>query len=232
MDKPLIYNKWPAENESILQLYSLATPNGIKVGVALEEMGIEYEPHTINIMQDDQHTEEFKSLNPNGKIPAIIDPNGPDGKIVSMMESGAILIYLATKTGKFLPTDPIENSECIQWIFFQVGHIGPMFGQFGHFFKFAVDTCKDPYPIERYATETKRLLGVLNDRLSDRDYIMGSDYTIADMAIFPWVSTLDTFYQAGEMLGYADFTSVVAWVNRCLARPAVIKGRTVCSISR
>jgi GST-like protein len=231
MDKPLIFNRWPAQNENILQLYSLATPNGIKVGVALEEMEIEYESHIVNILQGDQHTEEFKSLNPNSKIPAIIDPNGPDGKMVKMMESGAILIYLAKKSGRFLPSDPIEQNECIQWLFFQVGHIGPMFGQFGHFYKFAVDSCKDPYPLERYTTETKRLLGVLEQRLNDRDYIMGADYTVADMAIFPWVETLNGFYQAGDVLGYADYKNIVRWISRCGARPAVEKGRNVCSIS-
>jgi GSH-dependent disulfide-bond oxidoreductase len=231
MDKPLIYNKWPAQNEDILQLYSLATPNGIKVGVALEEMGIEYEPHTINILQGDQHTDEFKSLNPNAKIPAIIDPNGPDGKMVSMMESCAILLYLAKKSNRFLPSDPLEQNECIQWLFFQVGHIGPMFGQFGHFYKFAGDNCKDPYPLERYKTETIRLLDILEQRLSDRDFIMGANYTIADIAIFPWVETLNGFYQAGEAIGYANFKNVVTWISRCGSRPAVEKGRTVCSIS-
>ena len=231
MNKPLIYNKWPAQNENILQLYSLATPNGIKVSVALEEMGIEYEPHTINILQGDQHTEAFQSLNPNGKIPAIIDPNGPEGKRVCMMESGAILLYLAKKSGQFFPSDLLEQNECIQWLFFQVGHIGPMFGQFGHFYKFAVDQCQDPYPLERYKTETKRLLAVLEQRLNDRDYIMGANYTIADMAIFPWVETLNGFYQAGDALGYADFKNVVAWISRCGSRPAVETGKTVCTIS-
>ena len=230
MDKPLIYTKWPAQNENILQLYSLATPNGIKVGVALEEMEIEYEPHTINILEGDQHTAEYKSLNPNSKIPAIIDPNGPGGRMISMMESGAILLYLANKSGRFFPADPLEQQECIQWLFFQVGHIGPMFGQFGHFYKFAVDSCKDPYPVDRYKAETKRLLEVLEQQLSERDYILGANYSIADMAIFPWVETLNGFYEAGEVLGYADYKNVVAWISRCGSRPAVEKGRAVCSI--
>ncbi len=225
MSKPLIYNRWPAKHEDRIQLYSLGTPNGFKVSIALEEMGLPYEAHIVNIMKGDQHTEAFKSVNPNSKIPAMIDPQGPNGKLVSLMESGAILIYLAEKSGKLMPTDPIEKSECLQWLFFQVGHIGPMFGQFGHFYKFAVEQCQDPYPKERYRKETQRLLGVLEDRLSDRKYIMGSAYTIADIAIFPWVSTLSGFYEAGEYLGMSEYKKVEAWVNACQERPATERGR-------
>ena len=229
-----IQDRWPARNPDVIQLYSLATPNGQKVSVALEEMGLPYEAHTVNILEGDQHTPEFMSVNPNAKIPAIVDPNGPPGgpagKPLPIMESGAILLYLADKSGKLMPADPIERSLCIQWVFFQIGSVGPMFGQFGHFFRFARETCKDPYPVERYTTETKRLLGVLEQRLDGRDYIVGGDYSIADIAIFPWVRTLNGFYEAGEQVGYDDYKRVVAWVDRCVARPATATGLEVCAL--
>ena len=231
MTKPITFDSWPAQNKDAIQLYSLATPNGVKVSILLEELGLEYEAHTINIMEDDQFTDDYKRLNPNSKIPAIMDPNGPDGRAITMMESGAILLYLAEKTGQFIPQDAVARNECIQWLFFQMGGIGPMFGQFGHFFKFAKDVCKDPYPVERYSKEVRRLMGVLEERLKDRDFIMGDDYTIADIAIFPWVRTLGGFYEGGEHLKLREFPAVNKWLEACLARPAVERGLQVCTLS-
>jgi len=213
-----------------IQLYSQATPNGQKVSIMLEETGLPYDAHTINIMKGDQFTEDYIKINPNSKIPSIVDPEGPGGKSLSMMESGAILIYLADKSGKFLSTDPALRSETLQWLFFQVGHIGPMFGQFGHFHKFAKDTCDHPYPLERYKKEAKRLLAVLEDRLEDREYLVGDEYSIADIATFPWVSVLNGFYEAGDALELSTYTNVNQWVSRCESRPAVIVGKKVCSI--
>lgn len=214
-----------------IQLYSLATPNGQKVSVALEELGLEYDAHTINIMTGDQFTPEFIKLNPNSKIPAILDPNGPDGKEIAMMESGAILLYLAEKTGKLIPSDPRKKNETIQWLFFQMASIGPMFGQFGHFYKYAGDKCDHPYPVERYTNEAKRLLKVLDTRLEGQDYIIDGEYTIADIAIFPWVSCLSKFYEADKQLGLADFKNVNRWLSTCLERPAVKVGMNICGFN-
>lgn len=212
-----------------LQLYGLATPNGQKVSIMLEELGLEYDAHTINIMKGDQHTPEYLKLSPNGKIPAIIDPDGPDGKPLSMMESGAILLYLANKYGKLIPKDERAKNECTQWLFFQVGHIGPMFGQFGHFYKYAKDKCEHPYPLERYTNETKRLLNVLNTRLEGRSYLVNEEYTIADITIFPWVNCLSEFYEADGYLELSSFKNVNNWLKSCNDRPASIIGRKVCS---
>ncbi len=211
-----------------IQLYSLATPNGVKASIALEEMGIDYDAHKINIMEGDQFSEEFKQLNPNSKIPAIQDPNGPNNKSINIMESGAILLYLAQKSGKLLPSDPHEYSQVLQWLFFQVGHVGPMFGQFGHFLRFATDNCDHPYPVERYTKETIRLVQVLDDKLEGQDYIANNQYSIADIAIFPWVNCLTEFYKAGDILEMKNFKNVNRWLSACLARPAVQKGMTVC----
>lgn len=211
-----------------IQLYSLATPNGIKVSVALEEMGLEYEAHTVNIMADEQFKPEFLALNPNSKIPVIVDPNGPGGKPLPVFESGAILLYLAEKSGKFLPQDAVQRWETIQWLFFQMGGVGPMFGQFGHFFKYARDKCDHPYPLERYTNEAKRLLGVIEKRLDGRDFIIDAGYTIADMAIFPWVLCLKKFYHGEEQLSLNSFPKVLAWMERCMARPLTAKGLDVC----
>lgn len=210
---------------SKIQLYSLATPNGQKVGVALEEMGFEYDAHTINIMEGDQFKPEFIKLNPNSKIPAIVD-NGH-----AVFESGAILLYLAEKSGKFLSKDPLKRSETIQWVFFQMGGVGPMFGQFGHFYKFAKDKCDHPYPLERYATEAKRLLSVVDQRLANNHFIAGDDYSIADMAIFPWILCLDKFYNAREYLEFDKLKHIDAWLNRILAREATVRGLSVCGIN-
>jgi GST-like protein len=212
----------------MIQLYSLATPNGQKVSVALEEMNIPYEAHTINIMKNDQFTDEYIKISPNSKIPAIVDPDGPDGNSLSIMESCAILIYLADKSGMFLSSDPVLRNKTLQWIFFQAGHIGPMFGQFGHFFKYAKDSCDHPYPVERYTKETRRLLQVLEDRLTESKYVATDEYSIADIAIFPWVSALSEFYEANEQLELDKYTHVHAWLQKCLERPAVTKGMKVC----
>ncbi|WP_282608738.1 glutathione binding-like protein [Pelagibius sp. Alg239-R121] len=219
-----ITKRWPAAHPDRIQLYSLTTPNGVKVSIALEEMELPYEPHLVSFGNDDQMTPEFLSLNPNNKIPAIIDPDGPNGEPLPLFESGAILLYLAEKTGKLLPSDPSARIECIQWLMFQMGGVGPMFGQFGHFFKFAADKITDPYPTERYLNETRRLMSVMNGRLEGRDYIMGADYSIADIATFPWIRTVVGFYEAGDTVGMNNYPNVVAYLERCLARPAVERG--------
>lgn len=231
MSTPLpIETHWPIADRSKVQLFSLNTPNGIKVAVALEELGVPYEAHLVNITQGEQFTEAFISISPNSKIPAIVDLNGPGGKTVTLMESGAILIYLAEKTGKLLPVDPMQRLKCLQWLFFQVGHIGPMFGQFGHFFKYAREKCQDPYPLERYTNEAKRLLGVLDRQLQDREYLV-DEYSIADIATFPWVNGLRTSYQADQVLVLTEYPHVKAWVERCTARPAFERGKRVTSLT-
>lgn len=209
--------RWPAAHPDRLQLYSWPTPNGIKVSAMLEETGLAYEPHLIRL-SGDVTSPEYLALNPNNKIPAILDPNGPDGKPLALFESGAILIYLGEKTGKFLPSGA-ARFETIQWVMFQMAGIGPMFGQLGFFVKFAGKEIEDPRPRERYVAEAKRLLRVLDQRLQGREWIMGAEYTIADMATWPWVRGLD-FYGVKEMLGYGDFANVAAWFERAMARPA------------
>lgn len=231
MSEPFFTSKYPVKNPAIIQLFSLATPNGRKVSIALEEMGIEYEAHLIDIMSGEQFSDEFKFLNPNSKIPAIWEPNGPGGKGIAMMESGAILMYLAEKSGKFLPKDATARLECLQWLFFQMGGAGPMFGQFGHFYKYAAETCDHPYPIERYTKEARRLLGVLEERLSKRQYVVGDEYTIADMALFPWIGCLDWGYNAKEYLKLQDFPNVEKWHEICANRPAAQKGASVCTMA-
>ena len=219
--------KWPAQHPERLQLYSLPTPNGVKVSIALEELGLPYEPHLVSFQTNDQLTPEFISLNPNNKIPAIIDPNGPGGQPLALFESGAILIYLAEKTGQLMSTDAAQRYETIQWVMFQMGGIGPMFGQLGFFHKFAGKDFEDKRPRDRYVDESKRLLGVLNRHLQGRDWIMGADYSIADIAIFPWVRNLIGFYGAGDLVGFADFPEVARVLAAFVARPAVIKGLTI-----
>ena len=228
-DLPKTDARWPVVNPNVIQLFSMATPNGIKVGVILEELELQYEAHLVHIGQGDQHTEEFRAISPNSKIPILIDPQGPDGKPLTVMESGAILWYLSSKTGRLLPSDPREQIECLQWLCFQVGHIGPIFGQFGHFHKFAHEQCDHPYPVERYRAESERLLSVLNQRLVGRDYVLGSQYTIADIAIFPWVGALLNFYQAAELVHFSNYDRVARWYERCVARPAVQRGVKVCA---
>ncbi|HEX4598507.1 MAG TPA: glutathione S-transferase N-terminal domain-containing protein [Burkholderiaceae bacterium] len=219
-----ITNKWPPQDPARIQLYSLPTPNGIKVSVMLEETGLPYEPHRVGFETDDQLSPAFRSLNPYGKIPAIIDPNGPGGKPIALFESGAILIYLADKAGRFIPADAARRYETIQWLMFQMGGVGPMFGQVGFFHKFAGKDYEDKRPRDRYVGESQRLLGVLEGRLADRTWIMGDEYTIADMAIFPWVRNLIGFYGAGELVGISNFPHVARALDAFVARPAVVRG--------
>jgi GSH-dependent disulfide-bond oxidoreductase len=216
--------RWPAAYPDRIQLYSFATPNGVKVSIALEELGLPYEAHAVDITKNETWTEPFLSLNPNGKIPAIIDPNGPGGQPVALWESGAILVYLAEKTGKLMPTDPVRRIETIQWVMFQMAAVGPMFGQLGFFFKFAGKDYPDKRPLERYRDESKRLLGVLEGRLAGRTWIMGDDYTIADIALLGWVRNLIGFYGAGNVVEYGKLMHVPIWLERGLARPAVQRG--------
>lgn len=228
MTTDLFPPRWPAQHPDRIQLYSLATPNGRKVAIALEELELPYEAHKIDIMSGDQFDEGFKRVNPNSKIPAIVDPAGPDGEPIAIMESGAILLYLAEKTGKLLASNARGRLEALQWLFFQVGGVGPMFGQFGHFYKFAKDKTTDSYGVERYSKETNRLLGVLDARLAERDYLAGDGYSIADIATFPWITALD-FYEGKAAVDYDAFKNVQPWVERCMARPAVQRGLAVCS---
>ncbi|HXQ41173.1 MAG TPA: glutathione S-transferase N-terminal domain-containing protein [Candidatus Udaeobacter sp.] len=218
-----ITRKWPAAHSDCIQLYSLPTPNGVKVSAMLEETGLAYEPHLVSFETNDQASQEFLSLNPYGKIPAILDPDGPGGKPLPLFESGAILIYLADKAGRFLPKDGAERYETIQWLMFQMGGIGPMFGQVGFFNKFAGKDYEDKRPLNRYVAESKRLLGVLDRRLANRRWIMGEAYTIADMAIFPWVRNLIGFYGAGDLVGIAEYAHVTRVLQTFLQRPAVTK---------
>jgi GSH-dependent disulfide-bond oxidoreductase len=219
-----ITKKWPPRDPERLQLYSLPTPNGVKVSIMLEETGLPYEPHRMSFETNDQLSPEFLSLNPNNKIPAIIDPDGPDGRPLPLFESGAILLYLAEKTGQFIPSTASARYETIQWLMFQMGGIGPMFGQVGFFHKFAGKDYEDKRPRDRYVGEAKRLLGVLDKRLEGRAWVMGDSYTIADMAIFPWVRNLVGFYEASELVGAGDFRNVNRSLQAFVARPAVIAG--------
>jgi GST-like protein len=222
-----ITTKWPARHPERLQLYSLPTPNGQKVGIMLEETGLPYEPQLVSFDSNDQMSPQFLSLNPNNKIPAILDPNGPDGRPLALFESGAILLYLAEKCGQFLPADAAGRYETIQWLMFQMGGIGPMFGQVGFFHKFAGKSYEDKRPLERYVAESRRLLRVLDQRLAGRAWMMGEHYTIADIATFPWVNNLYAFYEAGELVGRSDFANVNRVLAAFLARPAVQKGMLV-----
>jgi GSH-dependent disulfide-bond oxidoreductase len=219
-----ITKKWPAQHPERLQLYSLPTPNGVKVSIMLEETGLPYEVHRVAFDQNDQMTPEFLSLNPNNKIPAIIDPDGPGGQPLPLFESGAILVYLADKTGKLLPKEGAARYETLQWLMFQMGGVGPMFGQVGFFHKFAGKDYEDKRPRDRYVAETKRLLGVLNQRMAGRDWIMGKDYSIADIAIWPWVRVVTGFYGASELVEFDKFPEVARVVKAFEARPAVAKG--------
>ncbi|HEX5343751.1 MAG TPA: glutathione S-transferase N-terminal domain-containing protein [Duganella sp.] len=222
-----ITGKWPAQHPERIQLYSLPTPNGVKVSIALEETGLAYEPHLVSFDRNDQMSPEFLSLNPNNKIPAIIDPNGPDGKPLPLFESGAILLYLADKSGRLIPKDAAGRYETIQWLMFQMGGIGPMFGQVGFFHKFAGKEYEDKRPRDRYVNEAKRLLGVLEQRLQGRQWIMGDEYTIADIAIFPWVRNLVNFYGAGELVEFDKFSNVQRVLAAFVDRPAVARGLNI-----
>jgi len=222
-----ITRKWPAQHPERIQLYSLPTPNGVKVSIMLEESGLAYEPHLVRFDTNDQMSPEFLSLSPNNKIPAILDPNGPDGEPLALFESGAILIYLADKCGKFLAREGAARYETIQWVMFQMGGIGPMFGQVGFFHKFAGKEYEDKRPRDRYVAESRRLLGVLDQRLEGRQWIIGDDYTIADIATFGWVRNLIGFYEAGDLVGYGDFKNVARVLEAFLARPAVKRGLNI-----
>jgi len=222
-----ITKKWPAEHPERIQLYSLPTPNGVKVSIMLEETGLPYEPHLVRFDANDQMTPEFLSLNPNNKIPAILDPNGPGGKPLPLFESGAILIYLADKSGQLIAQDAAGRYETIQWVMFQMGGIGPMFGQVGFFHKFAGKEYEDKRPRDRYIAESKRLLGVLEQRLEGRKWVMGDQYSIADIAIFPWVRNLVGFYEAGELVGIQNFPNVRRALAAFVERPAVARGLNI-----
>ncbi|MDG1470460.1 MAG: glutathione S-transferase N-terminal domain-containing protein [Ascidiaceihabitans sp.] len=220
-----ITQRWPAQDPSVLQLYSFPTPNGVKVSIALEELGIPYEAHTVTLSDVDVKSPEFLSLNPNNKIPAILDPYGPDGTPIALFESGAILMYLAEKSGKLMGETATEKAKVIQWLMFQMGGLGPMFGQLGFFYKFEGSQFEDKRPQQRYLDEATRLLTMLNLELADKEWIAGS-YSIADIAIGPWLAALD-FYGAREVLKWDEYTNLVAYLDRFLARPAVVKGRQI-----
>ena len=222
-----VTRKWPPSHPDRLQLYSLPTPNGVKVSIALEELGVPYEPHLVSFERNDQMSPEFLSLNPNNKIPAIIDPDGPGGKPLALFESGAILFYLAEKHGRLLPRDPAARYETLQWLMFQMGGVGPMFGQVGFFVKFAGKDFEDKRPRDRYVSEAKRLRGVLDARLEGRQWIMGDEYTIADVATFPWIRNLVGFYGAGDLVGFDAFGEVKRALDAFVTRPAVQAGLAI-----
>ena len=226
-DHFLITRKWPARHPDRLQLYSLPTPNGVKVSIMLEETSLPYEAHRVDFTSNDQTSPEFLSLNPNNKIPAILDPHGPGGQPLALFESGAILVYLAEKTGQLLPKDPTQRYHALQWLMFQMGGVGPMFGQLGFFHKFAGKDYEDKRPRDRYVAESERLLGVLDNHLKGRAWMVGADYSIADIAIFPWVRNLIGFYEARELVRFDRFTEVQRVLEAFVARPAVQRGLQV-----
>lgn len=222
-----ITRKWPAQHPERLQLYSLPTPNGVKVSIMLEEIGLPYEPHLVSFERNDQLSPEFISLSSNNKIPAILDPNGPGNKPLALFESGAILIYLAEKSGQLLSADPAQRYETLQWLMFQMGGVGPMFGQLGFFHKFAGKDYEDKRPRDRYVNESKRLLGVIDKHLEGKDWMVGNSYSIADIALFPWIANLIGFYGAGELVEYEQFKNVARVLQRFQARPAVQRGLNI-----
>ncbi len=224
LDEFAITRKWPAKHPDRIQLYSLPTPNGVKASIMLEEIGLPYEPHLVSFATHDQSSREFESLNPNKKIPAIIDPKGPDGVPLGLFESGAILIYLAEKAGAFLPNGASARYQTIQWLMFQMSAVGPMFGQVGFFHKFAGKEYEDKRPRDRYVAESKRLLGVMDRRLAEGPWFMGETYTIADIATFPWINNLIGFYGAADLVGIQEFPHVLRSLEVFLARPAVARG--------
>ncbi|MCV2882855.1 glutathione S-transferase family protein [Actibacterium sp. XHP0104] len=221
-----ITRQWPPRTPGAIQYYGRTTPNGVKISIALEELGLPYDAHHIRFEENEQHSAPYMSLNPNAKIPAIIDPNGPDGEPLALFESGAILIYLAEKTGRLIPTGPQGRYQTMQWLMFQMGGIGPMFGQVGFFLTGGGKTWNEPLARARYLTETARLLKVLDTRLADRDWVM-DDYSIADIAIGPWVKWIVQNYNAGDLVGWADLHHVPAYLDRFLARPAVQRGLAI-----
>ena len=222
-----VARKWPAHHPDRIQLYSLPTPNGVKVSIMLEETALPYEPHLVSFESQDQKTPEFLSLNPNGKIPAILDPNGPGGEPLALFESGAILIYLADKSGQLMPRDPAGRYRALQWLMFQMSAIGPMFGQVGFFHKFAGKDYEDKRPLQRYVGESRRLLGVLDQSLSQNQWLLGDEYSVADIGTFPWVGNLIGFYNAGDLVGIADFPHVTRALSAFSMRPAVQRGNSI-----
>ncbi|WP_447762172.1 glutathione S-transferase N-terminal domain-containing protein [Sphingopyxis panaciterrae] len=227
MSEHPIFDRWPAKHPDRIQLFSAPTPNGVKAGIMLEETGLPYEAHRVDIMANESHDPAFLALNPNGKIPAIYDPDGPSGKPLALFESGAILLYLADKSGQFISADPNMRYEMIQWLMWQMGGVGPMFGQLGFFHKFAGKDYEDKRPRDRYAAESARLLGVLDERLADRAWVMGDDYSIADISLLGWVRNLIGFYDAAEIVGFERFGHVQRWLDAGLARPGVQRGLEV-----
>lgn len=223
----MIERRWPARHPDRLQLYSTATPNGVKVSIMLEEIGLPYEAHWIDIGACETRTPEFLSLNPNGKIPAIIDPHGLDGRPLALFESVAIMLYLAEKTRTLLPDDPMQRWETMQWLCWQMAAIGPMFGQVGYFNIFEGREIVDPRPLQHYVAESRRLLGVLDARLTGREWIVGEAFGLADIATLGWVNNLITYYAAREQVGFDDFNNVCEWLARGLARPAVRRGLVI-----
>ena len=222
-----VTSRWAPRRPDAIQLYTLNTPNGFKASIMLEECGLDYDAHRISIGDpEDQMTPEFLSLNPNNKIPAMIDPQGPDGGPMGLWESGAILIYLGDKTGRFLPAEGAARYQTIQWLMFQMGGVGPMFGQLGFFHRYRGSEIEDKRPRDRYVNEARRLLGVLDRQLQGREWITG-DYSVADIATAPWVRTLSVNYEAQDLVRLSGFTNVAAWMDRFLARPAVQRGLTV-----
>jgi GST-like protein len=219
-----ITRRWPAKHPDRIQLYSVPTPNGVKASIMLEETGLPYEAHPVSFSEDAQKSEEFLTVNPNGKIPAIVDPQGPGGAPLAVFESGAILLYLAEKTGQFMPTDPVERWEAIQWLMFQMGGVGPTVGQLGFFHKFAGKDYEDKRPRDRYAAETKRLLGVMDGRLAGREWFVGNAYSIVDISLIGWVRNIPGMYDAGDLVDFDSHENVAAWLERCLERPAVQRG--------
>ena len=219
-----ITRKWPATRPDLLQLYSLATPNGVKVSILLEELGMPYEVHQVSFESSDQMSPEFVGTFPNNKIPAIIDPNGPGGQPIALFESGAIMVYLAEKTGQFLPLDPMLRYATLQWLMFQMGGIGPMFGQVGFFNIYGGKDFEDKRPLMRYVNESKRLLGVLDKHLAGKQWMVGDEYTIADMAIFPWIRNMIVRYNAEELVGWGQYPEVSRVLSHWLQRPAVQRG--------
>jgi GST-like protein len=222
-----ITRKWPPHHPDRIQLYSLPTPNGVKVSIMLEETGLPYEPHLVNFDTQDQKTPEFLSLNPNGKIPAILDPNSPGGEPLGLFESGAILVYLAEKSGQLIPRDAAGRYRTLQWLMFQMSAIGPMFGQVGFFHKFAGRDYEDKRPLQRYVSESQRLLGVLDQRLGQNQWLMGNEYSIADISTFPWVGNLIGYYNAGDLVGIGAFPNVTRALSAFSMRPAVQRGNLI-----
>lgn len=221
-----INSKWPATDPQVIQLYSFPTPNGVKISIALEELGLPYEAHKVTLADADVKSPEFLSLSPNNKIPALIDPKGPEGAPIGLFESGAILIYLAEKTGRLMPTEGAGKYEVIKWLMWQMGGLGPMLGQLGFFYAFAGKDIEDPRPRERYINEGKRLLGVLDRQLEGRDWVAG-DFSIADIAIVPWLDGALRYYDADAVLEWQSYANLQAYVDRFMARPAVQKGMTI-----